>query len=273
MARVLALLGAVLLVASAVLVRRELDDGGGRAGGSPDPGRAVTVACVPELRQVCEGLAGVRIEPPAATIAAAGEVDAWVTFDPWPAVARDVLAPARPVASTDLVLVRRAGTGAAACEEWACAGGAGAALPPMTSALGLLALGNASLQWSHATRPGEPFARQELDLPEYRSWLDGIERRSRDPLLDMLQLGPAGPPATAALATDVAGRVEASRERGNLDAVRTGTVVVVVAGPAADEIAGRLAGPLADAGWSPVADGSDGLPSAGVLRALQEVLA
>ena len=271
MARVLALLAAVLLVVAAVLVRRELDE---PDTGETDPDRPsaeLVVACIPELERLCESLDDVdlRIEPPSATLAAP-DVDAWVTFDPWPAIAQGALGTGEPVASTDLVLVTRAEGPAGDCTDWACAG-AGRAAVPTSEAFGLLVLGNASLQWSERTRPGEPFARQELELPEYQAWLGGLNRTTRDPLADMLQLGPAGPPATAATAVDYEDRVRGSREEGNLTTSGTGTLGLVVAGRAASTVADRLQEPLGAQGWGP-AGPSEGLPSEGLLRAMREVL-
>lgn len=271
MARVLALLAAVLLVVAAVIVRRELDEPDPTEVTADDPSAEVVVACIPELRRLCEELEGVdlRVEDPSETVADPS-VDAWVTFDPWPEIVDGVLGAGEPVASTDLVLVARTGGPAGDCTDWACAGAARAALPT-TEALGLLVLGNASLQWSAGARPGEPFARQELDLPEYRAWLGGLDRTARDPLADMLQLGPAGPPATAATGVDVDDRVRGSREEANLTTSRTGTLALVVTGRAASTVADRLASPLGAQGWGPAA-GSEGLPNEGLLRAMNEVL-
>lgn len=270
MARVLALLAAVLLVVAAVIVRRELDDPE-QAEREADPSAELVVACVPELERLCRELDGVelRLEPPSATIAGPA-VDAWVTFDPWPAIAEDARGRGEAVASTPLVLVTRSEGPAGDCTDWACAGANRAAVPT-SEALGLLVLGNASLQWSERTRPGEPFARQELELPEYQSWVGGLVRTTRDPLADMLQLGPAGPPATATTAVDYEDRVRGSREEGNLTTSGTGTLGLVVAGRAASTVADRLQEPLAAQGWGP-AGPSEGLPNEGLLRAMREVL-
>lgn len=271
MARVLALLAAVLLVVAAVLVRRELDEPDAAEADPDRPSAELVVACIPELERLCEAIDGVdlRIEAPSETVADPS-VDAWVTFDPWPGIVEGALGTGEPIASTDLVLVTRSGGPAADCADWACAGGVGAAIPS-TEALGLLVLGHASVQWSDGARPGEPFARQELDLPEYRAWLGGLNRTTRDPLADMLQLGPAGPPATAATGVDVEDRVRGSREEGNLTTSRTGTLALVVAGRSASAVAERLQGPLGEQGWGP-ASASDGLPNEGLLRAMNEVL-
>ena len=113
MSRVLALLGAVALIVVAVVVRAVvLDDDGGA--GADDPDRALVVACVPELEVACNAIdaaTDVVVERPDQTIArlAAGEeVDAWVTFDPWPAMAeileaRAGLAPVTAVAPVMIV--------------------------------------------------------------------------------------------------------------------------------------------------------------------------
>src|SRR5688500_263721 len=94
MKRVLALAGAVFLIAAAIVVRAVIvvDDEDSVGTGGGDDGDLV-VACSPELREACEAIEGVtelRIEHPGATIdalAAGGQIDAWVTLDPWPEMA------------------------------------------------------------------------------------------------------------------------------------------------------------------------------------------
>jgi len=93
--RVLAVVGAVCLVAVALLVRSAIvggDDGGGSGGGAGD-GRP-TVACEPDLAEVCELLARdgvIGADPPTLSLADAAappdDVDAWITWDPAPALA------------------------------------------------------------------------------------------------------------------------------------------------------------------------------------------
>ena len=103
MRRVVAVLGAVLMVVVAVFVRGVLDDGdgGGSAGGggAADDDGEVTLLCVDELEEVCEALreaeaiddfqtegAGETIDRMAEQGADLG-TDGWLTLDPVPGVA------------------------------------------------------------------------------------------------------------------------------------------------------------------------------------------
>lgn len=91
-ARILALLAAVGMVAGAVVVRARIDDNGGALGvGGPRP----TLVCATELAAVCEALrdeVDFDIEPAGTTadrlIAAAGApgLDGWLVAGPWPAI-------------------------------------------------------------------------------------------------------------------------------------------------------------------------------------------
>ena len=292
MKQVLAVAVAALLVAVAIVVRGALDDDDTPAGGDGGDGptdEELVIACVRELREACESLDGdVRVEDPAATIAAAREVDAWVTLDPWPAIAeaqegRPVFGgDAVAVASTALVLLTRTSALADACgpePEWACVaepGTNGPALPNADSALGRLLLGHAALGWSAVVRPGEPFARNEFQLPEFDAWRQSLEF-VRDPVADMIQFGPAGPVATGTTRATFETVVQQSREADNLDATATpvaASVAVVVVGPEADRVADDddLRDGLTALGWDldPEA-ATTGLPNPGVLFALQEI--
>ncbi len=97
MRRVLAVLGAVLMVALALLVRSLIDgdDDGGQASGEGGDGDVPTLVCAEELADVCEalerdGAADVTIEPVGETVDRLGAVDAeldadgWLTLDPFP---------------------------------------------------------------------------------------------------------------------------------------------------------------------------------------------
>lgn len=293
MKQLLAVAGAALLIALAVVVRGALDDDGdsGDDGDGRGDGGELVVACVRELREACEAIDGVgelRVEDPADTIAAAGEVDAWVTFDPWPAIAaeeqrREVFEGTPvPVGSSELVLVSRTDALAEACAEdpnWACvvdvAPSAAPALPPPTTALGALLLGHAAADWSAVVRPGEPFARNEFELPEFRAWLGGLDV-SADPVADMLQFAPAGPAATGTTLADFDRRVASSPRAGGLrETVGDAVVAIVVAGPRAGRVAGDdgFLGALEDLGWHRTPDAvTTGLPNPGVLLALSQEL-
>lgn len=292
MKQVLAVGVAALLIAAALVARGALDDDGGGDGG--DGG--LVVACVPELRQACEALtevADLRVEGPAATIeaAVAGEIDAWVTLDPWPAMAaeqqrRDVLGGETvAVASTGAVLLARTAAlpaGCAGTADWACVAGAtGAAAPTLPrpdTALGALLLGHAARSWSAVARPGEPFAANEFTLPEFEAWLGSL-RFAADPVADMIQLAPAGPVATATTGAVARTVVATSREAGQLAAsplAEPASIVVVVVGPAAERVAGQrgLHDALDALGYDELDDPAArtvGLPGPGVLLALQEL--
>jgi hypothetical protein len=97
MRRVLAVLGAVLMVAMALLVRSIVDGGddGGQASGGGGSGDRPTLLCAEELADVCEtlerdGVADVIVEPGGETVDRLGTVDAdleadgWLTLDPFP---------------------------------------------------------------------------------------------------------------------------------------------------------------------------------------------
>jgi hypothetical protein len=97
MRRVLAVLGAVLMVTLALLVRSLIDgdEDGGQASGEGGNGDVPALVCAEELADVCErlerdGAADVTIEPVGETVDRLGAVDAeldadgWLTLDPFP---------------------------------------------------------------------------------------------------------------------------------------------------------------------------------------------
>lgn len=128
MKRVLALVGAVAMVAGALVVRSRIDDGGDDGGGG---GGQVTIACVRELRPACEAIAAdadveVRIEDYATTaeglLATADDdppgadgIDAWLAPAPIAAGVNEQRAfaghepvlgePSEPLARSPLVVV------------------------------------------------------------------------------------------------------------------------------------------------------------------------
>jgi len=152
MRRVLAVLGAVLMVAVALLVRSAIDSGddGGDRGGGDRADAAPRLLCAEELAGICqtladEGLAEITIEPVGGTVDRLGaveadlEVDAWLTLDPFPQQVDDrrQFATGNPLFadplgtgfSTGLALVAqddRAAALEADCAEvgWACVGDA-----------------------------------------------------------------------------------------------------------------------------------------------------
>lgn len=97
MARLLALVAAVAMVAGAMVVRDRID--GGDAGDGGGRGRALRLVCSTELASTCESLAartgGLQTEvEPAGTTAArlssdtATDVDGWLVPMPWPEIVR-----------------------------------------------------------------------------------------------------------------------------------------------------------------------------------------
>jgi hypothetical protein len=291
MKQVLAIAVAALLVAVAIVVRDAIDsdDADNGDGGEPDADGEIVVACVTELADACEALEGVvlRVQDPSETLADGADVDAWVTLDPWPGIAelQDTaldLDHAAAVARTDLVLLARPASLPDGCADWACVtvatGSNRAALPRAGTALGALLLGHAALGWSEATRPGAPFAANELDLPEFEAWL-GALTFVRDPVADMLQLGRAGPAAAGTTAADVELRVAPSAQADALDTSPTpvpAAVAVVVVGQASARVADDdgFRDALAALGWDldPEA-ATTGLPGPGVLLALTQEIA
>ena len=288
MKQVLAVAVAALLIAVAIVVRGALDDDSddGPAGDGNDD--ELVIACVPELRAACERLDGeVRIEAPAATIGSRGEVDAWITFDPWPDIAE--LRAGQPlfdeapvaVAGTNLVLLTRTDALPDACSpapDWVCVTESDnePALPGDDTALGALLLGHAALGWNLVVRNGQSFARQDAESAEFDAWLRSIDFGG-DPVTDMVQIGRAGPAATGTTAATFEADVQTSREADNLAATPTpvaATAAVIAVGPAADRVAddADFRDGLVALGWRLDPDAATtGLPNAGVLFALQEI--
>ena len=283
MSRVLALIGAVCLIAAAILARALLtgdDDGGDDDEGGSDA--ELVVACVPELEDACRAIdrpMDLTIEDPAATIerlAAGEDIDAWVTFDPWPAMAaiiepRADIAPAEAVAVDDLVLLARTSRAdAAGCAPvtWAClvdALGDSVAVPEPTEALGSLVLGQAATDFF-----GGPFAANDFELPALADRFAAIEIDGG--AFDDMRVGLPEPAATGVLGVqlDALGARRGDFTEGASAA--PATVAVVVAGPRSDRIAGEpsFTAALDDLGWAlDPAAATTGLPSAGVLVALQ----
>lgn len=302
MQRVLALVGAIALVVAAVAIRQLIagEDGGNGSGGGGGDDDATVVACLTELEDACRDLAAdadgieVVVEDAGDTMAklTAGDsgYDGWITFEPWPEVVaidepEDALgAPSGPVASTELVLV--VPDTADPCPgadpvTWRCLGDTGAkvGLPPRTTGVGLLLVGNAASGYFGRT----DFATNDFD-PAFDQWLDVVTGNpGRGDPFDELLL--AFPPT---LVFDAVGTTSArfddevpgSRADGRLEPVEPdplaeATVVVVsVAGSGNEERVAELADDpalvdaLAASGWSDGGPDDTGLPSAGVLYAL-----
>lgn len=285
MRRALALVGAILLVVVAVVVRGAMDDSGSDDENDiPDADSDLVIACVRELREACEALDGtVRIQDPADTIAAVEDgdaPDAWVTLDPWPTMAgfdlgRDYPGDVVGIARTDLVLLVRAGT-IDDCDplSWRCVAFANddfASMPQRGSALLPLVLGQATADFFGSSG----VVRNDIDAdPDLATRINGLTVPSGDPF-DDVRVGLPQPAAVGALAVDLP---RLGGRQSQFDVVPTNfpaSVAVVVAGPAADRVAGdrRLTAGLDDLGWTLEPDATTtGLPEPGTLFALlQEV--
>ncbi|MFV0318456.1 MAG: hypothetical protein ACK5O2_16030 [Microthrixaceae bacterium] len=218
MKRLLALIGALAMVAAAVLVRGILDNADDPSGGgdSPGPGeQTLNLTCGPALLTVCNALAeanerlAVTEEPEALTTQklAAGEIDlagnwAWLAAGDWPAygqatgetvpelTASSVLArsPAVIVARSDRLAVLE---GSCDSVDWACIGDS--AGEPWSSIGGEPGWGRievglpipddgegmASVNQAVVSRMGHAtFATNDLDDPSTAAWFDRIASES-----------------------------------------------------------------------------------------------
>lgn len=133
--RVLAIVGAVALVVIAVVAKGTIR---GEDNSVVKPRKAKpTVACTPDLADVCDALAAagtIAPDPPTleldAAKAPADDIDGWITWDPAPRIANyragtsgpAVWDDATAVGSADLALLSPAGTptGCGATRTWAC---------------------------------------------------------------------------------------------------------------------------------------------------------
>lgn len=155
--RVVAIVGALALVAAALFVRHALSDrgngdGGPGAGTDSGSGGLPVVACTPDLADICQALADDgKVTPAAETLDLDGavdppqEVDAWITWDPAPGIANlqdvnsEVWTGSTAIAQAELAILvspaAREGL-AAACKSslrWSCiAENAGDDLPTGT---------------------------------------------------------------------------------------------------------------------------------------------
>jgi len=120
--RVLAIIGAVALIAIAMVLRATVMDGGGdgASNGKATKGKPV-VACAPDLVAICTALASdgaIASNPPTLDLADAtappDDVDGWLTWDPAPAIANidapNTWGPSVPVGGASLAVGSRTGT-------------------------------------------------------------------------------------------------------------------------------------------------------------------
>ncbi|HYD09123.1 MAG TPA: hypothetical protein VEA78_03390 [Acidimicrobiales bacterium] len=277
MSRVLAVLGALAMIVVAVVVRGAIDDDGDATDGrGRDP--EGQVVCATELREVCPP--GASIEDAATTadrLLTADGVDAWLTFEPWPAIVDDARVRAgldplfdevEPLASSPLVAVGPSGTE----ETWAeiAGGDLRVGTRDLTGGLGALHLGALATGLVGST----DFATNDL-TPAIRSRLDAIAEdaeTSSAPVRQLLQ-------SRAFFDVALSFSAEAEAALAAADPSRSAGLTVLYPAPMAEMVAvaagdAALAGDagrsLLAAGW--IEPGPSNLPSAGVLTALRGLL-
>lgn len=278
MTRVLALLGAIAMIAGAVVVRGIIDDEDASADGTGrDPGGRVV--CVPELRAVCP--AGGSIEDAAVTadrLAGSGEVDAWLTFEPWPAMVDDartrggldpLFEESEALAASALVAVGPEDAGDC---DWACLVGGERRIGgrALDGGLGLLHLGAITA----GVVGTSSFATNDL-VPTVRSQISAVADAVQVSGAPVRQLLQSRAFFDVALAHEAEARAEldaASPDRkAGLALLYPSPVTYVVAVGAGDpRLLSGVGAALTDAGWE--APRTSGLPSAGVLTALRGLL-
>ena len=296
MKRLLAVVGAVVMIAAAIVIRSALDDGG--AGSTSSSGPA-TIACITELAAQCRALTGgtVRIEDAAVTARAIAsgqtDIDAWVTLDPWPTIVnqlaqRDATGTTTRLARTELVIAmvqERASKLAAACNgavtwkclgddigrPWADLGGqpdwgtVKAGVPPLSSAEGVLLLGHAASGFFGTS----DFATNDFD-DAFLVWKSKVTT-SAATFTTFIQQFPAAFSAVGTTGVD-ARTGSGARPVAAIDPVPAARAVVVITPLKGRRVPGFTSGlkdRLRDAGWSlDGLDASTGLPDAGVLLAL-----
>ncbi|MEJ7585675.1 MAG: hypothetical protein WKF43_16695 [Acidimicrobiales bacterium] len=220
LAKLLALIVAAALIGGAFWYRSRNDDGGD-AGPGDGPSRSgdLTIACVSELSEVCEGLEDVKvtIEDAGTTATALAAFDggpppfdAWVTLDPWPEMVdvvrrvdqrSDLFDEPTAVGSMATAILSFASVVedlSSECAEvsWSCLGeNAGpqskVAIPPADSATGVLLAGQAASSRLETTS----FDREAILDPPSQTGLKRLlgSSSSRDATapVRMVQQGPA----------------------------------------------------------------------------------
>jgi hypothetical protein len=293
--RFLSIAGAVVMVCLAIVIRSGIDSGGSGAKASSGP---ITIACVTELQKECQRLGNVtvRVEDAAITAkaiaAGTAHIDGWVTFDPWPAITnqlaqRGATGDSARVAGSQLVIgmvQERADAFAPACGgsvNWRCLGDAigrqwtevggrpewgavKAGLPPASSGLGLLLLGNAASGFFGKT----DFATNDFDdaFTIWRSKVTATPASFSEFILKFPAAFSAVGTTHVELASGIGARPVAQIVP-SPSAVAT-VVVTSVDSTRALGLSDRLAKLLSDNGWGQALPQPKGLPDAGVLLAL-----
>jgi hypothetical protein len=293
--RFLAIAGAVVMVCLAIVIRSGIDGGGSGGKASSGP---ITIVCVTELQQQCRGLtnATVRVEDAAITAKAiaggTAHIDGWVTFDPWPAITnqlaqRSATGDSARVAASPLVIAmvqERADAFKPTCGgsvNWRCLGDAigkqwtevgghvewgavKAGLPPVTSGLGLLLLGNAASGFFNKT----DFATNDFDdaFTIWRAKVTGTPASFSEFILKFPAAFSAVGTTHVELASNTGARPVAEIIP-NPSASAT-VVITSVDSTRALGLSDRLTKLLSDTGWGQAVPQPKGLPDAGVLLAL-----
>ena len=297
MRRFVAITASVVMVCVAIVIRSNIDNSG--SGKTPTPAGPITIACVTELATECNALSGVsvRIEDASITARAIAKgnsgISGWVTFDPWPAIV-DELARATVTGETkrlgaspmQIAMVHeRADALAPTCggavtwkclgltigKQWSEVGGrpewgaVKAGIPPTSSALGLLTLGNAASGYFGRT----DFATNDFDS-DFTIWRANVTATPAT-FSEFILKFPAAFSAVGATDREVvAGK--GSRDVTAITPSPSGFAVVVLA-QVSDNRALRSAGDLTSLlqqdGWqAPPSRTAEGLPTPGVLLAL-----
>lgn len=293
-ARILALVVAVAMVAGAFVYRYGMPGGGGGAGGGGS--EAGRVICAQELGTVCDALPGAEREPASVTAEhliaaksqAEADVSAWLAPGPWAAMVEEQRAQdelfddTERLAHTNLVAVVRKGQtipGCATPVTWTCVGDAA---QDRNFRIGGDPSGQASGLFVRAAALGgllgPDYATNDIE-GEPQGWLANLD--------DRLAAAPGfGAPSLQQFLV-ITGSVRAyltsaaSAAQNNAQAAadvvvpepvaRMEATLAMVEGASVDRR--RLAGALTEAGWEAgPGKGDDGLPSPGVLLALRERL-
>jgi hypothetical protein len=289
--RVIALVGAAVMILVSLAIRAAIDDDSDSTSSSSGP---VTIACIPELEAHCRELHDVTVTiQDAATTArdiadGTAAIDGWVTFDPWPEMAaqlaqHSIAKKTTSLASSELVIAavrERATALAPLCggtvtwkclgdnngKQWADVGGRAewgtlkAGVPPLTSATGVLVLGNATSSYFGRT----DFAANDFADDQFTVWKTNL-LRFPGTFADFINFFPAQLSAVGAVQalSDPGAR---ANEVTFIDQGMSATAVVADLTGRGGRVAGDLQQKLKSSGWSDPRP--SGLPDAGVLVAL-----
>jgi hypothetical protein len=294
MRRFLAITASVVMICVAIVIRSSIDSGG--SGTTPSSG-PITIACVTELATECEALSNVTVRVEDASVTAkaiaagTAHVDGWVTFDPWPEIVnqlaqRIATGDGARLAATQLVIAmaqERADALAPTCGgtvNWRCVGDAigkqwtdvggqstwgavKAGIPPTSSALGLLMLGNAASGYFGHT----DFATNDFD-DGFTVWRSKVAATPAS-FSQFILTFPAQFSAVGATELEVS-KGKGVRLVASIGPTPSASAIVLLASVDSTRAAGKasdLTKLLRDSGWGP-APPSSGLPNPGVLLAL-----